>query len=199
MESEQIKEPKKKKQIAFIYHKADNDGLFSAVIGKRIFYDEIEMDEQNDGDFIDFIGYNYGEDDQRDLWLGDLPEQQYDLYIFVDITPPLMWLWKIENDLLLGNKKILIFDHHQKRCDDIRNLNKPNIEIVYGEMQSGAKTLYKNVDNILNYFNPVNIRMFYSDRQRERFETILELVNDYDIWKFDSPDYGEIKQIKYYV
>lgn len=176
-------------KIAFIYHYADNDGKLSRFVGEKIFDYElgfIQIDKHIP--IVEMIGYNYGKDPEHDKWMSKDPEHQYDLYIFVDITPPIEWLKEIEHELGI-TKNVQIFDHHEHAKNEISKLNLP-IQYIFDIDKCGAEILYYNMEAVSKCYVPKN-NWFNQEITHyiKKFENILTLVGDYDTWRFDSTDY----------
>lgn len=175
------------RQVAFIYHNADNDGKMAAFIARVMFQEEVGIDVINSTNTaVNLIGYNYGTNSEIDTWLSDEESNKYDLYIFVDITPPIDWLQKVS-----GNKDIIIFDHHEQAYKNITNKFLP-VDYIYKSNMCGAELFYYNRKEIQKYFIPSNTNPF--DSHKYNFEYLLELIGDYDLWKFDSHTYDPLKR-----
>ena len=160
----------KQQKIALIYHSADSDGLMSGYLLSKIFRDEIELEN------ADLIPYNYGTDDNF------LRNREYIRYIFVDITPPIEWL-EANIDKIGKEFEIEIFDHHAPKFDEIfgkfSNLFGKGITYNFCDTMSGCKILFNNY-NLLSALESEN---------RFKLELIVNLISDYDTWKFAEKDY----------
>lgn len=194
------------KRIAIIYHNADMDGLMSGTFAKK-FFDLLKEDART-ATLFDYtlIGYNYGKDESVDTWLTN--NQLYNIYMFIDITPPIEFL-----DKLITGQEVMILDHHKKAYQDITERVKfaryDNVHYFFNAEESGAKIFFREIKNIsrlkkektfysiLLERSPFihseiieNIRVYFN---HPRFINLINLVSSYDTWQWvDSKEYNAL-------
>lgn len=110
------------------------------------------------------IPYNR-EKDGHDLFRSDAKE-----FVFVDVTPPVEW---IEEKLQQGII-ITIYDHHETVYYNLAAISHKNYTYNYSEDTCASKLyyMYNNFD-----MSP-----------SEGLGNIISLVDEYDLFKFNSPD-----------
>jgi hypothetical protein len=164
-------------KMLVVYHSADMDGLMSGAIAKmamNIIRSELLLD-------VDFAGYNYGIDPQKDKWL-DFEKNGYDHYQFIDITPPLAWLEgisdliNVRNEVVSWVPVIHMFDHHKGVLD-----NFMESESAYRLL--GGEGLYPCV--LRYFFSGVESgAMIYLNSLTENGFWIDELIDGLSIQKY---------------
>lgn len=164
------------KKIFVIHHNGDNDGLMSGTIAYQNYRKEIE-----EGSVV-LRGYDYElhadwMDEVRDL----VDEGKQVLLQFVDITPAVEWFELNRNEINDGLIEIQIFDHHEKRYNDIISLKLP-IDYHFSVEWCGSKIYldwWKQQFNG-NLANNKNVSKVFASFVDE-YE---KYVDAWDTWKF---------------
>lgn len=180
-----------------IYHDSDLDGWCSRYLLEKIY----------SGDAM-YQGYNYGNPSaegkklaDEDWWL----KLNCDDYIFADITPTETFIDKIIEYNKNGIKKnIYIFDHHISRYNSIMEkygeyINTSDdciIKYYFDNNYSGCRIIQNCILSTfitkMEYKNyPKFPEQFYGEYTKECFirvkwKKLIDLIDSYDTWKFDS-------------
>ncbi|MDE6289856.1 MAG: hypothetical protein K2L64_03750, partial [Ureaplasma sp.] len=134
-----------------IYHSKDLDGFMSRYLVEHFHPEK---------DTFEFVGYSYEENAE---WMLN----NYDNYLFIDVTPPINWL---EKNL---HKKITIFDHHE----NIIRKFIDKFDILQNNKISFAFTFGKN-----------NIKIYLSSQKNISACKLFALWLKYKFYKSDNLD-----------
>lgn len=158
---------KKTKNIC-IYHSKDLDGFMSRYLVENFHPEK---------DTFKFVGYNY---ESNTDWMHD----NYDNYLFIDITPTNEWL---KQNL---HKNITIFDHHEntirKFIDnfDIMQTNKTNFAFVF---RKNNIEIYlaseKNISACKLFYCWLNYKCF-NTKKLNLIDNLVSYISEYDTWSF---------------
>jgi len=165
----------KKHRIALIYHSADPDGLMSAYLLAAI-YQPLASETHI---IPSLIPSNYRDNED---WLFE----EYDEYVFGDITPPLSWIKENYHKIYNEHLPVKIYDHHENRCTEMFKVypelfKLKSFQYTYDNTCSGAKIIHNNLSKDFIFLNDNALSM------------MINLISDYDLWKFDQKNY-EINQ-----
>jgi len=155
------------KKVAIIYHSKDCDGLMSGYLLRKRYFDTIINNNME----INMFPYNYEESAE---WM----DNDYDEYIFGDVTPTLGWIFTHYKKMESKEIKVIIFDHHQQRYDDIcKNFDDALILIDYKFM------------SIWGACEIIDTNLFNS-----QYSMITQFISDYDTWKFANESYNPVRK-----
>ena len=108
------------------------------------------------------FAYSYQKDAE---WMNDT---EFTVFIFGDVVPTIDWLKKAE----INNFDVTILDHHKQKYLEITK-QFHFVKYIFDETKSGCKII---ADWTKNNYGP-------------RIDYLIRVINDYDLWLFDSPGY----------
>ncbi len=158
--------------MILVVHHIDLDGIMSGAIARRLF-DLMKIE-------VEYVTYNYGTDETKDLFLNKFYADKYEMIIFIDVTPPIWWYDEIEHT------PIVVFDHHKQAYDDFKENVVLNDKITYlfKENWCGAKIFYHQSPEVFKVPSS-----FYNDK----INNLIELVDQYDTWKwYDNKNFNAL-------
>lgn len=181
----------KQSKIAIIHHNKDADGLMSGYLADKVF----GIFKENSNGVIDFdlIGYNYEKDEESTPWL-NIKANPYTHYVFIDVTPPIDWIKKIQNKIATKEINVAIFDHHINIYNEFDEAGLIGFDYVFDEKMCGASIFYESfmvMSRTSRYFEHLtNGLKIDSYTIKELFEFLVNdnlakfvyLVQDYDTW-----------------
>jgi len=162
-------------------------------------------------DLIGFtlIPYNYGKDPKVDKWLDhENPENKFDYYQFIDVTPPKEFLQTIAYKIINDQIMVDIFDHHLNIMKEIQQFVTKDLflsdgfKYFFDSDKSGALIYYNSLKESKNWltrllqFHEKNTNKIYAHHLnlapnflQRIFPTIFligKIQDEFNYWFFSS-------------